>query len=182
VAAPALVVVSGAPATGKSAVAEALRAGLALPLIAKDAIKERLGEALDVRGRDESRRLGAATFGVQFAIVHELLAAHVSVIAEGNFGAAWFEPLPPARIVQVHLTAAPDVLRERMLARADVRHPVHYDREAADEVYERAARGQWKPLEIGGSLLVVDTGSWPDVATVVADVAALLADCPSDDC
>jgi predicted kinase len=169
------VVVSGAPAAGKSAVAEALRAHLALPLIAKDALKERLGDAVAVHGREDSRRLGAATFAVQFEVLRELLAAGVSAIAEGNFGASWFEALPPARIVQVHLTAPPEVLRARMLARADDRHPVHYDREAAEEVRKRAAAGEWEPLAIGGALLVVDTGSWPEVDSIASEVARLLA-------
>jgi len=171
---PALVVVSGPPAAGKTALAEALRTRLELPLIAKDTLKERLGEALEVRGREESRRLGAATFAVQFEVLRELLAAGVSVISEGNYDASWFEALPEARIVQVHLTAPPGVLRARMLARADGRHAVHYDREAADEVHARALGGEWAPLPIGGALLTLDTEPWPDMHAVAAQVESLL--------
>lgn len=173
---PALVVVSGAPATGKTAVAAALRDGLGLPLIAKDTLKETLGGALGVTGRGESRRLGAATFAVQFAVVGELLAHGISLISEGNFGAQWFASLPPARIVQLHLTAPQALLRERMLARADDRHSVHYDREAADEVFGRASTGEWGPLEIGGELHVVETATWPDMTQLVSIVSRSVFD------
>ena len=90
------------------------------------------------------------------------------MIVEGNF--ATLTALPPARIVQVHLTARPDVLRERLLARDPSRHPVHYDREAADEIAERVAAGDWGPLPLGGTLLEIDTSDRPDLAAQLAGV------------
>jgi predicted kinase len=112
---PALVVVTGPPGSGKSAIATALRERLGFPLVAKDSLKEVLGEALSIRGRNESQPLGAATFELLAHVVHELLATGVSVIAEGNFTAeaALFVGLPPARILQVHVTAEAALLRTR---------------------------------------------------------------------
>ncbi|MFL5928614.1 MAG: AAA family ATPase [Gaiellaceae bacterium] len=168
---PRLVVVTGPPGAGKTTVAAALRARLGLPLIAKDALKETLGDALEFDGdRHESQRLGVATFHVQFAVVRELLAAGVSLIAEGNFRGSWFETLPPADIVQVYVSAAPGTLRERLLGRDSHRHPVHYDREAADEIAQRAAAGEWLPLAVGGRLIEIDTTSWPDLDEVLRAV------------
>ena len=168
---PRLIVVTGPPGAGKTTIGAALRDRLGLPLIAKDALKETLGDALEFDGdRHESRRLGVATFRVQFAVVHELLAAGVSLIAEGNFGPDWFKSLPPARITQLHVWAAPETLRGRMLARDTHRHPVHYDREAADEIAERAAGGEWPPLQIGGRLIEIDTTVWPDLNEVLSTI------------
>ena len=165
---PRLVVVAGPPGAGKTTVAAALRERLDLPLIAKDALKEVLGDGLEFDGdRTESHRLGVATFQIQFVVVRELLAAGVSLIAEGNFRASWFDTLPPAEIVQVYVSAAPATLRERLLTRDSHRHRVHYDREAADEIAQRAAAGEWPPLAIGGRLIEIDTTIWPDLDEVL---------------
>lgn len=168
--APRLVVVTGPPGAGKTTIAADLRTRLGLPVIAKDTIKETLGDALGFDGdRHASARLGAATFHVQFAVVRELLEAGVSVIVEGNFRLPeWFETLPAARITQVHVTAAPATLRARLLERDAHRHPVHYDREAADEIAERAAAGEWPPLALGGPLVEIDTTVWPDLDDALA--------------
>lgn len=168
---PRLIVVTGPPGAGKTTIAGVLRDRLALPLISKDAIKETLGDALEFDGdRHESRRLGVATFRIQYAVVSELLAAGVSLIAEGNFRAEWFQTPPRARVTQVHVTAAPGTLRERLLERDAHRHRVHYDREAADEVAAAAAAGEWGPLPLHGELLEIDTTVWPDLGEVLAAI------------
>lgn len=173
---PTLVVVTGPPGSGKSAIAAALRARLMLPLVAKDALKEVLGEALHVEGRADSQQLGGAIFFLLAHVVHELLASGISVIAEGNFTAqsALFTNLPPSRIVQVHVTAEPELLRARMLERAGDRHAVHWDREAAEEVAARAATGEWAALPLAGELIEVDTTAWPDLDEIAARVAQLV--------
>ena len=101
----------------------------------------------------------------------ELLEQGVSVIAEGNFTerSTLFSGLPPAEILQVHVSANVGTLRRRLKER-DARHPVHYDREAADEVADRAAGGEWPPLPIGGRLIEIDTTVWPDLDEVLATV------------
>jgi len=163
--------VTGPPGAGKTTIAAALHQRLGLPVIAKDSIKELLGDALEFDGdRHESRRLGIATFRIQYALVHELLAAGVSLIAEGNFRAEWFPGLPQARVTQVHVTAAPETLRKRLLERDTHRHPVHYDRQAADEIAAAAAGGAWGPLPLVGALVEIDTTAWPDLDEVLATV------------
>jgi hypothetical protein len=133
-------------------------------------LKETLGGALGVSGRVDSHRLGSAVFELMGDLVRELLESGVSLIVEGNFTerTTIFDALPPVRITQVHVTAPADVLRTRLLDRDTHRHPVHYDREAAEEIAVRAAGGEWPPLELDGSLLQIDTTIWPDLDLVLA--------------
>jgi predicted kinase len=126
--------------------------------VAKDALKETLAEQLGTHGREASRALGVAVFHLMAAIVHELLAHNVSLVCEGNFTAdsVVLRDLPAARVVQVHVFAPPETLRERLLTRDADRHPVHYDAEAADEIVARTLAGEWEPLRIGERLIRVD--------------------------
>ena len=173
---PALVVVSGPPAAGKTAISEVLRTALGFPLVAKDVLKERLGESLGITDPVESRRLGAAVFELMPLLLRELLGAGVSVVAEGNFavGSPVFDDLPPARVVQVHVTAAPETLHTRLLARGGGRHPVHYDHAAAAEIAARVAREDWEPLPLDGALVRIDTTTWPELGSIVREVEMLL--------
>jgi hypothetical protein len=151
-----------------------LRTRLGLPLIAKDELKETLGEALGTRGRAESERLGGAVFELISFLMRELLANGTSLIVEGNFSrATLFDELPEARIAQIYVSAEPKVLRARMLERDTHLHPVHYDHEAADEVSARAEAGEWRPLALPGTLVEIDTTIWPDLDAVLANLANL---------
>ena len=157
-----LVLVTGPPGAGKTTIAAALRVQLGYPLIAKDTLKESLGESLGITAPAESKRLGGAVFQVLTLIVRELLAGGVSVIAEGNFtnASSLVVDPPPAEIVQVHVTAAPQILRKRLLERDASRHPVHHDAESADSIAARLAAGEWDPLALPGRLVEIDTSDW----------------------
>jgi hypothetical protein len=117
-----------------------------------------LADQLGTRGRVDSQRLGVATFHLMGTIVRELLSHGVSLICEGNLmdGTPVLRDLPPARVVQVHVTAPAATLDARLRARDRHRHPVHYDREAAEEIAARARSGEWEPLRLDGRLIGVD--------------------------
>jgi predicted kinase len=63
-----VIVVSGAPGTGKSTIAAALAADLRWPLLALDAIKEALADVLGLGDEDWSDRVGSAAAEVIFRL------------------------------------------------------------------------------------------------------------------
>jgi predicted kinase len=65
---PRLVIVTGAPGSGKTTLATRLSRELGLPMLTKDAIKEAMMETLPVTDREASKQLGAAIFRVLFTI------------------------------------------------------------------------------------------------------------------
>ena len=171
---PLLVVVTG-PATGKTTIAERLSRELALPLVAKDAIKERLYDELGSGDREWSRRLGRATFGLMFDWVGRLLAAGQSVIVEANFtprAAELFDRLPPHGTFQLFCTAPREVVIERYAARR--RHDGHLDAVVLDELRAGLHEEQWERLPLPGDLVEFELER-SDSARILTRVRDLLA-------
>lgn len=123
-----IILVSGAPAAGKTTLATALAATLRLPLISKDDIKETLVDALAGPAADLawSRRIGAAAMQVLWRLAERCPAA----VVEANF-----RPHNPdeharlhglrAHIVEVHCVCPADELARRFAARAATAHAAH---------------------------------------------------------
>jgi predicted kinase len=135
-AAPHLLLITGAPASGKSRLARELATRYGAGAASKDQIKEILFEVLGTGDAVWSRRLSTASFALLFSWAAQLLCAHRLVLLEGNFRVA--EHLPPlrallehsgARIAQVLCMAEPATRAARLAAREvdPERHRGHRD-------------------------------------------------------
>lgn len=176
---PILVLVSGAPATGKTSIARQLGVLLATAVISKDTVKDALFVSLGWEDRAWSRRVGLASLNVLFSIAEHELTDGRNVILESTFDPR-FETDPVKELLertgsafaQVFCSAAPTVVVERALARAGrgERHPGHVDQADADELWAGLHDDRWMPLPIGQRIIYVDT---TDFATVsINDIAA----------
>ena len=163
--APTLLIVSGAPGSGKTTLARRLAADLHLPLISRDQLKEALADAmgapLDVPA---SKRLGAGSVAALYLVARQLLEARVGLILESNFKRGLSEPelrplLACSDPVLIHCSAPDPVVQWRYQERhlRGERHAAHFDAERAADLAEELSAGSYRPLDIGIPTLVVDT-------------------------
>jgi predicted kinase len=158
------VVVSGPPASGKTTVAVPLAAALALPLVAKDTVKEALMDSLGAGDLARSGELGRAAFAVIFALARSHVETGVGLVLEANFARgvseAGLQPLVAgSRAVLVHCWAPREVLVERYIARAGRRHPGHHDLPRLESGPSWLEPPATEPPELGVPCLRVDTST-----------------------
>ena len=165
---PALVIVCGLPATGKTTLATALREELGWTLLAKDRLKELLHDTgmRDDRpfDRAQSRALGRQAMFLLYALARDVAVAGAPCIVEANFmpGLAEAELRPLldiARVRQVHCAASGEVILARYRARFEAggRHPVHLDLAVEDELVDPDRWKAAQPLPLDCPLLRVHT-------------------------
>ena len=159
---PLVVVVSGAPATGKTTLARRLARDVDARLLSKDAIKEALADAIGLpRTVAESSQLGDAAYAALFALLRSTVEAGRAVVVEANFRRGRSEDelsraLRGADLRQVHCTTAPERIEARYRDRSD-RHRAHLDALRIDDVAGEVVDGRYAPLTVDGHLLVVET-------------------------
>ena len=165
---PLLVVITGAPATGKSTLGRYLSERHDLPLISKDGLKEILFDTLGWGDRKWSKMLSATSLNLMFHVVAAELSVGRSLIAESNFDCELdterfllLKESYPFIPFQIVCHTRPDVLATRYARRAALseRHPGHVDHLLVNELDPIALLRKHSSLPIGGSLFEVDTTS-----------------------
>ncbi len=166
-----MLIVTGHPATGKTALARFLSRRLVLPFLSKDDVKETLGDHLGAASYEDSTRLGRASFEVIFMLAEVSLSTGVSVLLESPIRAdiedsriARLERECPCTATQIVLTADPAILSDRYRRRSldSPRHRSHFDEERFSQINVRVVE-PLKPLTVSGGTLTVDTSDWTEV-------------------
>ena len=153
--APPLLLVSGAPASGKSVLARRLSVRRGLPLLARDAYKEVLFDTLGSPDRARSHELGIASYALLYASIGWLLDAGVGAVVDCNFHRGASEPLleplvPRARAVLLHCETTREERDRRHVERylRGERHPGHHDSVMPPEVQANVDAGIFDPLDL----------------------------------
>jgi predicted kinase len=160
-----LLVITGLPCTGKTALARELERSLAWPLFSKDEIKEHLFAALGWSDREWSRKLSEASYDIMFAAARKLLVNGTSCILEGNFRHNRYDAFAHlVRDLDVHCAqivckASGDAIVQRFIARAHSgsRHPGHVDLQSLAELERELREGVATPAPLGGVVSEFDT-------------------------
>jgi predicted kinase len=163
-------VVSGAPASGKSTVATAIGRTFRLPVLSLDVVKETLADSLGLGGEEWSNSLGDAAAEVVFRLALD---------SPGSVAEGWWRRERRNQAIEVFAgrlevfcTCDPEVAVARAAARiGDARHPIHRDvinprmlEPLADVVAATV------PLGLDDGLIEVDTTDGVELGTVLDHV------------
>ena len=182
-----LVLISGAPDTGKTYLARRLEEALPVVVLEKDAIKETLFDSVGEGDREWSKKLGGVTFALLRMLVESHLKAGQSVVAEAAFWSEyerpWLDRMKESYdfdTLELHCHADPEIVIDRFVRRAESneRHSGHQSG-MSREALEGEIRGQierYGAVTAGDGLVRIDTSDFAKVhyGAIVERVRAAL--------
>jgi predicted kinase len=151
---PVLIVIQGAPASGKTTLCGRLKKDVSTPLIEKDDIKELLFDRLRQLDREYSKLQGKASFEMLYAIARTFLLDGKSIIIEGAFFSDVCRPKIQAVLEQtgasyleVYCHVDEETRRQRFANRAHdgTRHAAH----TAHTIASLASKDSYEKLDLG---------------------------------
>lgn len=161
---PVLILVNGAAATGKTTISKAISARFSIPYYSKDDFRSLLIDVLGTGDIKWIKKLGHASAEVFRSIMEKSLSNGQSLIIDQVFFSEIISPFIRKlkvkykfTVIQVFCMCNPDVAFERYVRRSKskLRNKGFKEELRYQEVKQRLI--SWKPAEVGGRLITIDT-------------------------
>ncbi|EQB90429.1 deoxyadenosine/deoxycytidine kinase [Clostridium punense] len=162
-----MIIVSGAPAAGKTTLSKDLAERFNLPVINKDEIKELLFDTIGVRDEEWGLKLGGASFDITYLFAEKLLQTGKPFIVEGNFDNRYstksfldIRKRYPYKVIQLYCYCEAHILYERFIDRnnSGERHIGHIRPIESFEEYNKNINNREFKLSIENSITIdIDT-------------------------
>ena len=169
---PLLIIVSGAPSSGKTSAGRQIAHEMGLPFVFKDGIKEMLFDTLGWSDKEWTEQLNLATYAILFHFIEAQLQAGLSFVVESDFKPdehtskfKEFKHKYGFKPVQVQCQASDEVLLNRFKERSKSgeRHPGHMDQANLEDFKKSLRENTYEPLDLGGETLTVDTSDFDKI-------------------
>jgi len=172
----ALIIMHGGPATGKTTVGVPLAERFGIPYISKDGVKEPMFDSIGIptgwpyEETLSGRKMDDASIQILLYLIEAQMKAGCGCVIDSTFQA----PTAPAirdlaeqygfTPIQIVCTADVEVVAARYRSRFEnnERHPGHQDKRLSDDFDAEAVAKLFKPLDIGGHMLNVDSTEFTD--------------------
>lgn len=168
-----MIIITGAPATGKTTLSRKLVERFNLPVINKDEIKELLFDNLGFKDTEWLIKLGITSFELVFLFAEKLAQTGKTFIVEGNFdnrystkSFMYIKSKFNYQMLQLYCHAQDDILYERYIRRNNSgdRHPGHIRLTSGFEDYKKTIINRPFKLDIDGSINIdIDTTKFEDI-------------------
>lgn len=164
-----LIIISGRPATGKTTLGRKISKYLNVPILCRDDIKESLFDSLGFNDREQSRKIGGASFKLLYDLTEKFLNANTPLIVETFFHPEHdrdkFSELKSKynlRLLEINCIAKADIRHKRFINRNESgeRHPGHVDHFNYDQSNGDSNDKETGLLDIGDERITVDTSNF----------------------
>lgn len=168
---PTLVIITGHPGSGKTSIAKRLSEQYNVSFISKDALKERMFDALGSDDKQWSLKVSSAAHRIMDDMIGQILQAGNSVIVESNFKPeidserfATIVDTCKVKCVQILCHADGVILFNRWNERIsnEERHEGHVEEVSLEQIKQDLSV-PYSPLNLPGSLIKLDTSDFSEL-------------------
>jgi len=163
---PALIIITGQVASGKTTLSQRLAGDLKLPLLNRDTFKEHIYDTVGWSDRAWSQKVGQASYRILYYTLAALLGTRHPCIVESNFQTQYDSPVIQRLCedygytpFQICCITSPAVMFQRFQARvhSGQRHPGHADVTNLQAMSAADWRATPELLALPGDHMLVDT-------------------------